>query len=1053
MKKAIEWMADNHVASNLLMIFIIIVGVFSFYNAKIEVFPEVTMDMVTIEVMYPGASPDEVEQSICVKIEEQIEGIDGIASITSTANENVGIVFAELELGEDLSDIKDKIKSEIDRITIFPENAEKAVVKEVLRKRQVIQVAVSGKDISDRVLKDFARKIKDDLLTYEEITQAVVVGTKNDEITINVAEEALDAYGLSFDFVSTAIKLGSLDLPAGNLETEGGIITLRTKGLGYTKEDYENIPLRTSKSGHIVYLKDIAEVVDGFEDADFISEFDGKKAALVQVYRVGDQNAVDVADRVKEYISENENKFPLGISVNTWLDQSRILEDRIDLLLRNARAGLFLVIFVLALFLDIRLALWVASGIAISFLGAFLSMILFDVSINMISLFAFILVLGIVVDDAIVVGENIFAQREKKLPPLKAAKEGVLGVSTPVFFSVSTSIAAFTPLLFVDGFMGKFMYVMPVIVISVLVFSLIESMLVLPSHLATLKEKTKNSVVELSYKITHKVDDALDRFIKTTFTKYLSLALDKRYVTQSISVALILISLGFLQGGIVKFDFFPKVESDNITSFVQMPEGTTLEQTSKIIKRIENIAREIEKEFEVEHKEKYGTPLFKHVSSTVGDQPMVRLNAPNSSGSVIYKSNIGEINIELQPAENRDLLASTLVKKWRERVGEIPGVEVLNFSASIMSSGADIQYQLTMQDFEMLKEAVEVFKDSLKNYTGIVDIRDDFQEGKYELKLKLKKSAIPLGLSLSDLARQVRSAFYGLEADRIQRGEDEVKVMVRYPKESRVSLYDVEHMKIRTKTGATVPFSEVAEVDYGYGYSALQRSSGKRVIMVTAAVDQAKTSVSKNDLNDKIKGSIIPEIQKKYPGFNYEIQGEQKEQQKAASSIVTGFIIAIFVIYTLLAIPFKSYIQPLIVMSAIPFGLIGAVWGHLLMNYQMSMISIFGIVALAGIVVNDSLVLIDFYNKEVAAGKNVRDAVISAAQRRFRPILLTSLTTFAGLLPMLFEQSMQAKFLIPMAISLGFGVIFATVICLLFVPAGVLIIDDLKKLVKPNEVA
>jgi len=1037
-------MADNHVASNLFMFFIIFMGYMSLKETKLEVFPEVTMDMVVVEVAYPGASPDEVEKSICIKIEEQLESIDGIERITSVANENIGVVTAELELGESISDIKDKIKSEIDRITTFPENAEQPVVRESVKKNQVIQVAVTG-DLDEVALKNFARNLKDEMLEQKNISQIDISGVRNYEISIELSERNMQSFGISFDEVTRAIQMGSLDLPSGSVETTGGEISIRTAGLGYTKSDYDQIVVRSRPNGDIVYLKDIATVVDGFEESDLSSFYDGKRAAMLSVFRVGNESAVDVSDAVKAFIKEKQSVLPEGIYVDYWYDEARILRDRIDLLVRNARMGLILVILSLALFLDIRLAMWTAVGIVVSFMGAFIGLSMFDVSINMISLFAFILVLGIVVDDAIVVGENIFTFREVGETGPNAAKKGVLQVTTPVIFSVSTTIAAFSPLLFVDGFLGKFMVVIPVIVISVLFLSLVESLWILPSHLSSIKDKSTSKIVQYSKRITHVVDEKLDTFIQGWYTEFLKDSLKKRALVISISVSLFIVSIGLVAGGIVQQTFFPEIDGDNMIARLTMPQGTTIEQTREVVERIERAADQVKNEFN-QKRTRDKTSVFRHLYSTVGDQPMARRQDQGGSGTIVLRPNTAEINVELLPAEERDASTREMLDRWREVTGEIPGVETLQFTANLMSSGADIQFNLSAEKFSDLQVAITELKDTLRNYGGVRDIRDDFQEGKYELKIKLKDSATPLGITLADLARQVRAGFYGAEAFRLQRGEDEVKVMVRYPKAERKSITDIEQMRIRTLAGVEVSFHEIAEVEYGRGYSTIKRAAGRRVISVTADVDESV--VNANEVNADIMTHVIPMLEQKYKGFRYTKEGAQKEQEKAQKSLGNGFMISMFVIFALLAIPFKSYVQPLIVMIAIPFGLIGAIWGHFFLGYELSMMSAFGLVALAGIVVNDSLVLVDFINSERSKGVPMYDAIVVGCQKRFRPILLTSLTTFLGLFPMMMEQSLQAQFLIPMAISLGFGVLFATAICLVLVPVSVLIVHNMETRIK-----
>jgi multidrug efflux pump subunit AcrB len=1039
MNKAIKWMSENHVAANLFMVLIIFSGFLTISNIKMEVFPEMEMDQVQISVIYPGASPDEMEASIIIKIEDALKGISEITSINSIASEGIATVTAEVDMNEDVTEIKDLIKAEVDRITTFPELIEEPVIKELTNRRQVLQIAVFG-DTDEKSLKRLAYEIEDELTLSEHISQVSVSGVRNDEISIEVSEDKLREYGLTLSEVTMAIRKGSLDLPGGDIQTQKGEILLRTKTLGYTREAYENVILRGSYSGDIIRIKDIGRVVDGFEEADLVSSFDGKRAAMVSVYRVGEQDAPKVAAEVYEYLEQKRKTLPENIALEVWRDTSILLNQRISLLTNNALLGLFLVLLSLSLLLEIRLAFWVAVGIVISFFGSFVIMQMMDVSINMISLFAFILVLGIVVDDAIVVGENIFSSQQKGLEPQKAASVGASRVARPVFFAVATSIAAFLPMVFVEGNMGKFMAVIPIVVISALTFSLFESIYILPAHLANVNIEKKFGFLNKVDAARKKVADALDRFIHNTYSDLLKLALKNRYVTIAIAIAVLLVSIGLLSSGILGFTFMPKVEADNIIVQLSLPQGSSSEQTLKIVKRIEQAALKVEKivneNYDIE-----AESVFEHVYSSVGDQPSK--GGMQARNSVIIKPELGEVNVQLVSSEYRDISATHILNMWREAVGDLPNLESISFSSNLMSLGGDVDVQLTANRFEKLDAAVEAVKAALANYSGVYEIRDDFETGKRELRINLTPQAASMGITVQDLANQVRQAFYGSEAFRIQRGKDEVKVMVRFPLAERNSLNDISRMRIRTASGKEVAFNEAATVEYGYGYSQIKRVDGRRVIAVKASVDETLANI--NQINDEIKRNIIPAIAKNYPTLSFSYEGVQKEQQKSMASLAIGYIIILFVMYGLLAIPFKSYIQPLVIMSAIPFGIIGSLWGHILLGFDLSFISIMGVVALSGVVINDSLILIDFVNELRDKGYSMFDAVIAAGQQRFRPIILTSITTFLGLMPMILETSLQARFLIPMAISLGFGVLSGTGIILLMVPASVLIIEDIQK--------
>ena len=1041
MKAIISWMADNHVTSNLMMLLIIFVGLFSMMTLKQEIFPEIELDTISIQVVYRGASPDEIETSVIQTIEESISGLEGVREISAVASEGVGSVTVEVDYGGDADKVKDLVQAEIDRITTLPENAEDPVVKTVSRSSDVIQIAISG-SIDEYTLTKITEQVKDELLLLPEITQVGMSGVKNYELSIEVSEDDLKSYGLRIEQISAAIRLNSLDLPGGTLETVNGDILLRTKGLGYTKQDYEDIVVYTDPSGHTVKVKDIASVKDGFEDADLYSYFDSSPAKLLTVYRTGDQGAIDVADAVKKYVEIKKESMPEGSDISFWQDKSLLLKGRIQLLGRNALFGLILVVISLTMFLDVRLSLWVSMGILISFMGSFAVMMLTGTSINMISLFGFIIVLGIVVDDAIVVSENIMTQRNRGIDALEAAKVGTFRVAVPVVFAVLTTIAAFAPLAYVEGMMGKVMVVIPIVVVSVLAFSLVESLLILPSHLSQLKPLDKtNALVRFFAKNSQRTDKLLWKFIDEKFTPFLKKSLQNRYTTVAISLFLLLFSVGMFRGGFIKFTFMPEIEADNMYARLSTPVGSSFDQTMDVITMLEEAARKTEKVFADRTED---GKVFEHIYSVVGEQPG-RNHGPGGRGSSFIDPSKAEINIELVAPELREFSTTEVMNRWREEVGDIPGIKSLSFVSSIMNTGNDVEIQLASSDTEELNNAVESVKNLLRDFSGISDIRDNLEEGKFELKFKLKPQGQSLGLSLSDLARQVRQAFYGDEVLRIQRNSDEVNVVVRYPKEERDSLSDIENMMIRAASGTEIPFTDVAEVDFGRGYSAINRLNRSRIISVTADIDEeiANSNEVNKELMMKVKGMTA----QKFQSVSVTKGGSQKEQKRSMGSLAKGFIIALFVIYILLAIPFKSYTQPIIVMTAIPFGIVGAIIGHIIMGYQLSFISALGIVALSGVVVNDSLVLLDFVNiQHKEKGMSMYDAVVSAARRRFRPIMLTSLTTFLGLMPMILEKSLQSRFLVPMAISLGFGIIFATTITLIFVPASTLILQDVRNI-------
>jgi multidrug efflux pump subunit AcrB len=861
------------------------------------------------------------------------------------------------------------------------------------------------------------------------------------EIAIEVSENDLRRFGLTFDQVAAAVRRSSLDLPGGSVRTAGGEILLRTKGQAYVGNEFEDLVLLSRPDGTHLRLGDVANVVDGFAETDQFARFDGHDAVLIQIYRTGDQAALTIAAAAKAYLEEARTRMPEGVHLTPWQDASKVLKDRLNLLLRNGAAGFVLVFISLSLFLRFRLAFWVSLGIPISFLGAIWLMPHLGVSVNLISLFAFIVVLGIVVDDAIVAGENIYTHQQRHRQGLKGSIDGAKEVATPVIFAVLTTVAAFIPLLNVEGAIGKVMRTIPLIVIPCLLFSLVESLWILPAHLSHMKAKPKKSAWRTFQSF---FADGLEWYIRKVYTPSLDFLLRWRYITVAFGIATLLITIGIVRGGYIRFEFFPPVEADYISAALTMPEGTPAEQTSDVVRMLEASAFEAQKEFE---NRSDGDGLFRHVAAAVGGQPYAvsqQRNAGAGAASRTTAGHLGEVTIELSPAEDRTFSSSELVDRWRELTGTIPDAVELTFSASLFSPGVDIDVQLTGPDLPQLRSAANAVKKRLSEYAGVSQIADSFREGKKEVKLRIKPQAETLGLTQADLGRQVRQAFYGEEAQRIQRGRDDIRVMVRYPPEERRSLGDMENMRIRTPDGAEVPFDEVAEIDLGRGYSSIRRVDRRRAVNVTADVDPETAST--DDITADLEARVLPEILANYPGVFFSFEGQKAEQRDTMGGLARGFALAAVMIFALLAVPLRSYVQPVIIMLAIPFGLVGAIWGHLLMGMHLTILSIFGIVALAGVVVNDSLVMVDFINRRFRETGEFEAAVRLSGAARFRPIILTSLTTFVGLLPLLLERSMQARFLVPMAISLAFGVLFSSVITLVLVPSAYLILEDVRRL-------
>ncbi|MGJ3242657.1 MAG: efflux RND transporter permease subunit [Opitutales bacterium] len=1024
----IAWFTRNGVAANLVMLIIVVGGLASLVTVKKELFPQFSLGTVVVTVPYLGAAPEEVEQAVVLRVEEAVEGLDGIKEIRSTAREGIGVVRIEAQKNYPIRTLLDDVKSRVDAISTFPEETERPIIEEALVQRDVLWVAVYGQ-ASERSLKELAERIRDDLVKQPGISQAEVQGTRSYEISIAVREETLRRYGLTFEEVVAAVRGYSVDLPGGTIRSDAGEILLRTTEQNYTGEEYAEIVLLTRPDGSRILLRDVAELRDGFVDEPLVTTFNGKPAALVKLQEVGDENPITISDQTDAYLeTARETWLPEGIAVDLWGDSSFYLKGRLNMLIENGLIGLLLVMIVLSVFLRPSLAFFVALGIPVSFLGTFFVAPVVGISINLISLFAFILVLGIVVDDAIVVGESVFTAYQRDGVSVDAAIRGSHAVAIPVTYAVLTTAVAFIPVFFLPGLIGKFFKAIPLVVIPTLLFSLVQSKLVLPYHLTLCKVGSGDrSTLNRLQRLQRSVADGLETFVRNSYQPVLDRCLRRRYLTVAGFVAVFLVSIGFVTGGWVRFVQFPKVPSDFIQIDLRMPAGTPFAETSRAMARIDAALAGIREQATADG----GLDPVKHVLEFIG------------AGSTSQGTNRGFMLIELAKSEIRDSNAFEISEQLRSRIGEIPGARELRIEdAAGGPSGSPIDVQLTGRDFETLRAASFAVRDYLKTYEGLFDIRDSYSEGKREVKVTLKPNGESLGISAAQLGSQIRSAFYGAEAQRIQRGRHEVKVMVRYPADRRTSLADLENMRIRLPGGSAVPIAEVADTGIGAGYPAIERVDGQRTINIRADADKQVADVGA--INASLYEEKLDDILKAYPGVTPVKAGEARDWEETRGSLLGSALLVACLIYALLAVPFRSYLQPIIVMCVIPFGLCGAIFGHFITFQDLSMLSLLGIIALSGVVVNDSLVLVDFINRERSRDESLIHAVKRAGAVRFRPILLTSLTTFAGLVPILLEQSLQAQFLIPMATSLAFGVIFATVITLILVPCGYLILEDLK---------
>jgi len=1043
-KGLVEWFARNPVAANLLMLVFVVGGIASLSGIKMELFPEFSLDAISVTVAYPGASPEEIEEGVCIKVEEEVHGIEGVKKITSTAVEGLGSVLVEVNAGEDQRRVLDDVKTRVDAISTFPEQAEKPVIQELLIRRQVINVAIFG-DVPERTLKELGEKVRDRINALPGISQVELASARPYQISIELSEDALQRFGLDFDDVARAVRASSLDLSGGTIKSERGEILLRTKGQAYSGQDFEQLVLLVRPDGTRITVGDVARVVDGFEETDQASRFDGKPAVLVQVFRVGDESALGIAETVKTFVAEERASLPAGVGIETWQDSSVWLRGRLDLLVKNGLQGLLLVFLSLALFLRFRLSFWVSLGIPVSFLATLMVMPALGQSINMLTLFAFVLVLGIIVDDAIVVSENIHKEHESGFPGVDGSVRGVRGVTVPVVFAVLTTVAAFVPIAHLPGVIGKFFGVVPAVVIPALLFSLVESQLVLPSHLAHEGGSGTRLGRIWPFRGWILVQEAfsrgLDLFAVRIYRPSLELALRYRYTTVALAITTMLLTLGAVAGGMIKFVFFPEVEGDIVAAELTMPQGTAAAQTAEAIARLEHAAEQVRSELEGEG----GAKVFKSFMASIGEQPyLTQQRNTTAQSQAIVGSQYGEVVIELVSSEERSISSREIANRWRELCGPVAGAVELSFNSAVMSTGDPIDVQLSGNDVDELRRAARELEDGIARYAGVFDVTDSFRGGKQELVIDVLPSAEALGITRRDLATQIRQGFYGEEAQRIQRGRNELKVMIRYPREDRQSLYGVEAMRVRGRDGdgeVEVPFSEVAAIRSQRGYATIQRTDRARTLHVTADVDLA--AANPTEVIDSLQEDVLPALLRRHPTVRASFEGQSSDQREFRQAMLRSFVIALFAIYALMAVPFKSYLQPAIVMTAIPFGIVGAIWGHAILGYDLSTLSVLGIAALAGVVVNDSLVLVDFVNRARAEGMSVLEAARQAGIARFRPILLTSLTTFVGLAPLISERSVQAQFLIPMAVSLAFGVVFSTFISLILVPSAYLILEDL----------
>ncbi|WP_269540620.1 efflux RND transporter permease subunit [Cerasicoccus fimbriatus] len=1019
-KGPIAWMAGHSVTANLIMLVFLIGGALVISNVKQEVFPEFSLDMVNVSVSYPGAAPEEVEQSIVLPVEEAVEGLDGVKEVTSTANEGSGTVTIELAEGADLQQLANEIKNEIDRITTFPEEAEEPNVAIASRQRSVVTLALHG-DLDEWTLRSVAETVRDSLLSNPGITQVELEGARDYEVTITVPRESLRLYGLTLNDIASIVSASSLDLAGGGVKTATGEILVRVKERRDYAAEFNNIPVITTNDGVRVLLGDIATITDGFEEtSDLYAHFNGEPVVLLEVFRIGNQTPIGVSDAAMEVVEELRATLPPGLTLDIMSDNSEIYRQRAELLVKNLLMGLVLVLIVLGIFLETRLAFWVTLGIPISFLGAFMFFPPLDTTINMITMFAFIITLGIVVDDAIVVGENIYSHHQRGKSFYVAAIDGTREVAMPVVFSVLTNIVAFMPLFFIPGFMGKIFGVIPIVVIGVFSVSLIESLFILPAHLSHQKDIHPKGIRGALHNFQQRFSNKFMGFVHNRYGPALRRVLPWRYVVVVIGLSFMALIFSWVDSGRLHMILMPRVDSDYAFASVELPYGSPVEETEKIRQQVLSAAERV-------------------VANNGGDKLSKGIYTLVGSGG----SHAVQFRVFLTDANTRPLSTAQFTQQWRQEVGQLFGVDTSSFASDRggPGSGDSITVELSHRDIATLEAAAERLAHELMEYPQTKDVNDGFQPGKEQFNFTLRPEAQSLGLTSQNVAQQVRGAFYGAEAKRQLRGRHEIKIMARLPKDQRTSEADVDSLIIMTPTGGEMPLAEAVDIDRDRAFTSISRRNGRRVLNVTADTDDPADA---GPIMTDLRTNVLPLLAAEYPGLSYGFEGRQADMEESVHAMILGLLLAVCGVYALLAIPFNSYSQPAIVMVAIPFGIVGAVIGHIIMGYNLSLMSLFGIVALSGVVVNDSLVLIDRTNSLRAEGLPPVEAIVQAAISRFRAIILTTLTTFGGLFPMIMETSRQARFMIPMAISLGFGILFTTFIVLLLVPCFYLILEDIK---------
>lgn len=1019
MERLVGWWVNNSIAANLLMFGILLAGVLGFNAMEREVFPSFKPAQVQVEVIWPGAAPQEVEEQIVVRIEEALSGLDNVYRIYSSAQEGYGqldiVTFANVDLEEFLNEVK----GVVDAVNSLPRDMENPRVKRTIYRQEVFRVAVHGTGLDERTLKNLAEDIRDEIAALPWVSIVDLFGTRRDEVTVEISEDALRKYNMSFSEVAGAIRNSSINLSTGRIRTETGDVLLRARNMANTEDEFGSIVIRQTNEGAIIRVSDVANVIDGFEDEEILATMNGEPAVLVQVMSTDNMQIVKLSDTVREWMAERQKTLPEGVNLSIWFDEADSYKSRMDTITSSAIVGLLLVFLVLFLSLRPKVALWVTGGIAVAFMGTFAMLPASDVSLNILSTFAFLLVLGIVVDDAIVVGESIY-DHSHRYDGAEAAIKGTAAVSKPVIFAVLTTMVAFAPWFFLSGEDAQVTRQLSIVITAALAISLIEAFLILPAHLRHLEHREKLGRFAQWQK---NIEQSIVGFSRTTYRRWVALAVAHRYITTSAFLAFFVISVGVFQHGWVKFNFMPEVENELIYLQVTLPTGTPYSRALEILDQLQT------------------------AELALIDEVEARASAEGGTGKLIEgwytrsrRDSVIAI-VKLSPPEVRDMSAKEAAERLRDLVGEVPDADEIEINYTMNNSTPRVSFVMKHRNMELLQAASNDLKAKLHEYEGTFYVRDNMRGETFELHMQLLPGAEQLGLDLAIVSEQVRQAYYGEEVQRLPRENGDVKVMVRYPKSSRYSMESLNNFMIRTGDGREIPLMSAVDVELVAGVQRIQRRDGERMVQVTADV----TDDLMSDINTDVVDNFLPTLEERYPGIIIGHSGQALAEELFLQELTSLYLVALFIMYALIAIAFRSYFLPLLVMTAIPFAFMGAVYGHLAFGVSMALFSFFGIGAAAGVVVNDNLVLVDFIEKLRKQGMSASEAVIESAVSRFRPILLTTVTTFVGLMPIMMERSTDAQFLKPAVLSLAFGVLFALFVTLMLVPAMYCIGEDLRR--------